>query len=238
MPYRFIDPDEAARYLDLARAELQELIARRDIPFEKRGGRIVFRQQDLDDWVSQRILNASGKRLAAFHAKSSRKPAGAESHDALLPELISPGQMHAALKSKTKASVIRDMVTLAARTDWVCDPAGLTESLEAREALCTTALPGGVAFLHPRTRQPYQFETSFLVLGRTVQPIHYGAPDGRATDLFFLLCLDDDSLHLRTLARLCFIAQKTELLAQLRSASDAAAMHEILLAAERLVITP
>jgi len=74
------------------------------------------------------------------------------------------------------------------------------------------------------------------VLGRTVQPIHYGAPDGRPTDLFCLLCCQDDKLHLHTLARLCLVAQKTELLSQLRAAPDAAALHECLLAAEEAVI--
>lgn len=237
MPYRFIDRDEAAQYLNLTPAEIEELISGRDIPFETRGDRTVFCRQDLDDWASQRILNSSGKRLDAFHAKSSRTLHGTEETDVLLPQLVRPSHVHAALSSKTKASVIRDMVTLAARTDWICDPADLTESLQAREDLCPTALPGGVALLHPRTRQPYQFEASFLALGRTVQPIHFSAPDGKPTTLFFLLCVADDSLHLRTLARLCYMAVKTDLLAQLRAAPDAAAMFDCLLAAEQLVVT-
>lgn len=234
MPYRILDRDEAARYLNLDRSEMEELIAGRDIPFEIRGERTVFRRQDLDDWASQHILTSNVKRLAVYHTRGASKSEGTASEDALMPALVSLPQVHAALKSKTKASVIRDMVRLAARTDWICDPADLIESLEARENLCPTALPGGVAFLHPRTRQPYQFAASFLALGRTIQPIHFSAPDGRPTDLFFLLCVDDDGLHLRTLARLCYMAQKTELLADLRAAPDAAAMFDTLLAAERL----
>jgi excisionase family DNA binding protein len=235
MPYRFLDREEAATYLNLNRGELEQLIAGRDIPFETRGDRTVFRRQDLDDWASQRILNSTVKRLAAYHTKGAEQDDTA-SGDTLMPTLASLAQVHAGLKSKTKASVIRDMVRFAARTNWICDPADLVESLEAREELCPTALPGGVAFLHPRTRQPYQFEVSFLALGRTVQPIHFSAADGQPTDLFFLLCVDDDRLHLRTLARLCFMAQKTGLLADLRAAPDAAAMFEALLASEQLVL--
>jgi mannitol/fructose-specific phosphotransferase system IIA component (Ntr-type) len=132
--------------------------------------------------------------------------------------------------------VLRDLVMLAARTGWVCDPVELITSLEAREALCSTAVPGGVAFLHPRTQQPDRFTASFLALGRTVQPIHFSAPDGQPTDLFFLLACQEDRLHLHILARLCLMAQKTDLLAQLRTAPDAPTMHAALLAAEQAVL--
>ena len=125
---------------------------------------------------------------------------------------------------------------MADGTGLVYDVADLVAGLQAREELCPTAVPGGVAFLHPRQQQPYLLEASFLVLGRTLQPIHFGAPDGQPTDLFFLLCCLDEKLHLHALARLCLMAQKVDLLAQLRAAPDAAALHECLLAAEQAVI--
>jgi mannitol/fructose-specific phosphotransferase system IIA component (Ntr-type) len=93
-----------------------------------------------------------------------------------------------------------------------------------------------LALLHSRFPEAYMFESPFLVLGRTVQEIPFGAPDGQGTDLFFLLGCPDDRLHLHTLARLCLMAQKTELLARLREAADAAAMHQCILAAEAAVL--
>jgi mannitol/fructose-specific phosphotransferase system IIA component (Ntr-type) len=76
------------------------------------------------------------------------------------------------------------------------------------------------------------FESSFLVVARTLQEIHFGAPDGRPTDLFFLVCCQEDRLHLHTLARICVMVMKTDLLTQLRMAEDAAQMHTVLLEAE------
>jgi mannitol/fructose-specific phosphotransferase system IIA component (Ntr-type) len=108
----------------------------------------------------------------------------------------------------------------------------LVVSLEAREALCSTGMPGGFALLHPRVPDPYLFESSFIVLGRAVQNIFFGAPDGNPTDLFFLICCQDDRLHLHTLARICLIAKKTAILEQLRQSPDASSMHAALLAAE------
>ena len=115
-------------------------------------------------------------------------------------------------------------------------PETLLASLEAREALCSTGVPGGFALPHPRAHDPYLFETSFIVVGRPVQEIHFGAPDGQPTHLFFLICCPDDRLHLHTLARICLIAQKTKVLDQLRDAPDAQTMRDALVAAEHEIL--
>ena len=103
-------------------------------------------------------------------------------------------------------------------------PAALLQGLEAREELCSTGIPGGLALLHSRNPESYLFEAAFLALGRTIQQIPFGAPDGQPTNLFFLIGCPDDRMHLHTLARLCLMAQKTDLLVDLRQAADADAM--------------
>jgi mannitol/fructose-specific phosphotransferase system IIA component (Ntr-type) len=97
-------------------------------------------------------------------------------------------------------------------------------------------VPGGFALPHPRSHDPYLFETSFIVVGRPVQEIHFGAPDSQPTHLFFLLCCQNDRLHLHTLARLCLLAQKTKLLDQLREAPDAETMRNAIITAEQEVL--
>ena len=82
----------------------------------------------------------------------------------------------------------------------------------------------------------YRFENSFMVLGRTIQTVPFGAPDGGPTRLFFLICCQDDRIHLHTLARLCLIAMKTDILAQLFAAPDAATAYDALVAAEQAVL--
>jgi mannitol/fructose-specific phosphotransferase system IIA component (Ntr-type) len=93
-----------------------------------------------------------------------------------------------------------------------------------------------MALLHPRHPDPFLIESSFITVGRTVQRIPFGAPDGRATDLFFLLGCPDDRLHLHLLARLCLMAQKTDVLAELRETSSAEAMYYALIQAEVAVL--
>ena len=236
MPYRTFDPDEVAGYLHLSRAELDRLVKNQDIPFEKHGERLVFRKVQIDSWASQRILGLEAARLAEYHQNSSRDARQIVEHEALLPDLIRPDFIDPALEAKTKASVLREMVALATETGRVCDPRSLLAGLEAREKLCSTGLPGGMALLHTRQPDAYLFESSFIVLGRTIQPIPFGAPDGRPTRLFFLLAASDDRLHLHLLARLCLLAQKTTLLEGLDQAADAEGMYQGLLASEAVVL--
>ncbi len=234
MPYRIFNIDEVAQYLNLPSTDVERLVKDREIPFEMRGERAVFRRPEIDAWASQRILGLSATRLAEYHLKCS--PRKVSSETTIISELVQAEQIDAAMTAKTKASIIRDIAGLADRTMLVYDVAELVTTLEAREELCSTAVPGGVAFLHPRSSQAYRFDASFLVLGRTIQPIHFGSPDGQPSDLFFLICCQDDKLHLHTLARLCLMAQKTDMLAQLRAAADREEMLAALLASEGAVV--
>jgi nitrogen PTS system EIIA component len=236
MPHRIFNTEEVAKYLHLALADVERLLKDDAIPHEVRGHRPVFRKRDIDAWASQRILGMQDRRLVDYHQKLSHGTRAVRPHDAIMPEMIQPGFIDAAMAAKTKASALRGMVALAERTGLVYEPRDLLASLEAREEICPTAIPGGLALLHPRHHQPYMFEASFIVLGRPVQEIHFGAPDGKPTDLFFLICCQDDRIHLHTLARLCMMAQRTELLAQLRAAPDATAMHGCILASEAEVL--
>lgn len=236
MPYRTFDVEEVARYLHLSRADVERLVSEQDIPFDRRGPRLVFRKADIDAWASQRILGLEGRGLAEYHQKSTRGAQQIFPQEGIMPERIRPEFIDPTLPAKTKASVLRQMVALAEKTGRVCDPRALLENLEAREELCSTGIPGGLALLHARTPDPYLFESPFLALGRTVQQIPFGAPDGRPTDLFFLIACLDPGMHLHTLARLCLMAQKTDLLVDLHQQADAAAMCECIIKAEQEVL--
>jgi nitrogen PTS system EIIA component len=236
MPYRTFGLEEVARYLHLSGADVERLVKDQDIPCERHGPRLVFRKVDIDAWASQRILGLEGRRLAEYHQQSSHDTEHIVADGAIMPEMIRPEFIEPAMAAKTKASVLRQMTILAEKTGRVCDPTSLLEGLEAREGLCSTGVPGGLALLHSRNHESYLFEAAFLALGRTVQQIPFGSPDGQPTNLFFLIGCPDDRMHLHTLARLCLMAQKTDLLSELRQAVDADSMCECIIAAEQEVL--
>lgn len=233
MPFREMNLNEVAEYLHLQPQDVEALVKRGEMPHEKRGGRLVFRRQDIDAWASQRILGLSAKPLKEYHARTTAATRKLVPGEELMPWLVKPSYIHPALKGKTRASILRELTRLADATGLVNDPQELHQSLEEREALCPTGLPGGLAVPHPRHHLPYLFQDSFLLVARSVQDIPFGAPDGEPTRVFFLLALQNERLHLHTLARLCLMAQKTQLVARLMEAPDAEAMYQELLASER-----
>jgi nitrogen PTS system EIIA component len=236
MPHRTFNIQDLTEYLHLGPGDVERLMRETDIPYTTRGGRAFFQRTEIDAWASQRILGLPSKRLDVYHAKAVRGTREVFPHLALIPELLKPDYIDLALPAKTRASVLRDVIALAERSGRVLDSRELLESVKQREALCSTALPGGFALLHPRSHADYRFEGSFIVLGRTVQPVPFGAPDGRPTQLFFLICCEDDRIHLHTLARLCVMAQKTEVMGELFNAADAHAAYEALAIAEVTVL--
>jgi mannitol/fructose-specific phosphotransferase system IIA component (Ntr-type) len=232
MSYQVLSLDAVAEYLHLTPEDVARRVKCNEIPHEKRGRRIVFDKDQIDLWASQRLLSLPGQRLTEYHKKTTHGTREILPRQTLLPEMMEPGFIAPALPAKTKSSVLHELVAFAGATGRLNNPADLLASLEAREALCSTGMPGGFALPHPRVPDPYLFESSFIVLGRTVQEIFFGSPDGQPTSLFFLVCCQDDRLHLHTLARICLMARKTPILDQLRQAPDAPSMHAFLLAAE------
>jgi PTS system nitrogen regulatory IIA component len=236
MPHRTLNLEEAAQFLHLEVADLQKLVLRDEIPHEKRGSAPVFRVQEVEAWASERLLGLKDAQLKDLHKTASGKAHNLVQTHAIVPELIQPSFIRPALQAKTKASVLRGMVELADSTGLCLMPNDILVSLEAREEMCSTALAGGLALLHPRHHEPYTLEDSFVVLGRTPQPVPFGAPDGERTDLFFLVCCQEDRIHLHVLARLCMLCSQTDLLSGVRTAESADEMYDELVKAEEEVI--
>jgi len=236
MPHKHFNLAEVAQYLHVSEENVEKLIREESIPCEKKGDRYIFRRREIDAWASQRILGLSEPRLEDYHKTSSAKYHDLSATHAIIPELMKSAYIRADLASKTKSSVLRDMVGLADETGLLIHKDDLLESLEAREELCSTALGGGLALLHPAHHDPYVFEDSFICLGRTVQDLPFASPDGRTTDLFFLACCQDDSIHLHVLARLCIMFYHTNALLELREAQGSEELYEVLVRAEEEVI--
>jgi len=234
MPYKTFNIEEAAEYLSIEVSELNELVKNGKIPFEHRGNRIVFKKGDIDDWSSKRILGMETNNLKKYHQTTTSKNQLSEA--ALMPLLLKAEYISPALTGKTKPSIIREMAALANKTGLVSDIEELTGELIKREELCSTGLPGGIAILHTRTRHPYMFSNSFIALGRSLQKIYFGAPDGEPTDLFFLICTKEDQLHLNILARLCLMSHNTDMLEALRTAEDSNQMFNIIIKTEEEIL--
>ena len=133
MPHTTFNVDEVSEYLHLPRAEVEELVRRGEVPFERAGERAVFRRADIDAWASQRILGFSGSHLKDYHRRSTAKAHDLSRERAIVAELLRPDGVRPGLASKTKPSLIRDLVQMAVATGLVVYPDDLLRSIEKRE---------------------------------------------------------------------------------------------------------
>ncbi|HVU17380.1 MAG TPA: PTS sugar transporter subunit IIA [Candidatus Didemnitutus sp.] len=230
--------DEVASYLRLEPRHVERLVREGNIPHARRGGRLVFTRGEIDAWASQRLLGLPHESLEWYHQRTLPGANHAFADSAMIPALMKSGFIDLELPARTKASVLAEMAALAARTGRVLDVKALQASLEAREALSSTALPGGFALLHGDRHHPFVYEGSLIVLGRTIQAVHFGAPDHRPTRLFFLIACEDAHIHLHVLARLSLLALRTNLMARLWDIATAAEAYDLLVELEKSVLPP
>lgn len=225
MPHRVMTLKEVAAYLRVRVDQVDAWVRSGDIPFERSGSRVVFRRSAIEPWASARMIGFNEDQLREYYAYAP--PADASPEPQAVPavsELIQEGRILPDMDARTRPAALRALLAAAGDTGWVSDPAALRDSVEARERLCSTALPGGVAIPHPLHHEPYLIERCFIVLGRVPSPIPFGSPDGQTTDLFFLLCSSDERQHLKLLAQVCRLCHGTSLLEELRMAEGKDAM--------------
>jgi PTS system nitrogen regulatory IIA component len=131
------------------------------------------------------------------------------------------------LDARTRGSVILKMTELAARTHLLWDAEKMADAVRAREEMHSTALDNGVALLHPRRPMPAILAEAVLALGVAPRGIPFGT-GGSLTNIFFLICSTSDHEHLRILARLSRVINEQDVLAAMRAAENAAALHQLI----------
>lgn len=233
MEGRQLGLEQAAHYLHVDAHRLSRLVRQGEVPFSGDATRPLFRAEELDAWASKRILDMDGRRLDAFN-RDAAAAHGPGDTPLSLASLIAPERIFLSLDARTKASVLSETVRCADSLGLLYDPRELLESLRAREELCSTGLAGGFAILHPRNHDPYLASESFLLFARAATPVHFGAPDGKPTDLFFTLVCHEDRIHLRALARLCMALANQKLVAVLRESDSSGEICAAIAEAEQM----
>jgi PTS system nitrogen regulatory IIA component len=201
------------------------------VPGRRVGGDWRFPAAEIHHWMERRIVGSDEAEQARLEGVLERR--APEGDEVTLATLLPPEAIAVPLAAGTKSSVISQMVALAAGTGWLWDPDRMAEAVREREDLHPTAVPGGLALLHPRRPLGTILGAPFLAFGRTPRGIPFGDPGGGLTDLFFLILSVDDAGHLRALARLSRVLSDPAVPEALREAPDAAAVREALLARER-----
>lgn len=231
MPYRNMTLAELARHIGMDAREVKRMADRGVLPGRLIGGEWRFNRIQLLEWLQSELHTLDHR-----HIQNLDRAMSENQDEAVISALLATEAVEMNLRAKSRASVIRELVSLAERTHMVYDRDELIAALEERESLVSTALPGGLALPHPRQPLPYATAEPMICLARVPAGIPFGGPDGRLTDIFVLVCCHDERQHLLTLARLALIFNGS-LAEDLRDADSAEETLEIVLHTERQILS-
>lgn len=226
---------EISEFLHLPERDVVELVKHEGLPAHMVGGEWRFHKDEVFRWLGHHHLpGISEERWRDIERGQARRMA-ADPKDAVVSSRIPRGGIAARLPSKTRASVVRDIVKLAEATGMLYDAKSVSEAILEREKQGSTAIAGGIAFPHPHEPTPYSVEDTLVTVAVTLHGVPFGAPDGRLTDIFFTVVALDISAHLHVMARLSRMLLESDLAEKLRESASSAEARDAIEQAERAV---
>ena len=139
-----------------------------------------------------------------------------ENKPLIIPELVALD----AAAGPGKEDVIEFLATIVAGAGRASSPDGLAADAKKRESTAPTGIPGGIAIPHCRSAHVLAPSLGFA---RLAEPVDFGAADGQAADLVFMIAAPDgaDDFHLQLLAKLARGLMQSDFTDALRQAADA-----------------
>lgn len=209
---------ELASYLHLDEATVNKLVMAGKIPSLQVDRQWRFKRSSIDAWIEEQLVG--DEENFADVPDGMKLP---------LEDLLPDQAIIPALRAKNPMSVIEELAARAYVNGWLLDKPWFVGAVVERESLASTAMEGGVAFLHTRAKDKGKIGRPFVVVGRSWEGIDFGAPDGGPTYLFFLLGLKYDRLHLPILGRLARALRNPATIAKLRALSSPDQVRALLL---------
>lgn len=211
---------QLADYMQMNERTILKLVNAGALPGAKIASQWRFKRDVIDTWLSEQ-MNAEGEEVALGEV-----PDGAGMP---LGDVMEEKSIVSEMEAKDAIAAIEVLAARAFANGWLKDKPWFIGAVVEREALSSTAMDGGVAFLHTRSRNAKKIARPFIVIGRSHAGIDFGAPDGKKTHLFFLLGLKYDKLHLPILGRLARVLKKPEVVRTLRAAPTPSRIRDTLL---------
>ena len=205
---------QAASYLGVNEATVRRWITQRGLPAHRVNERLHLNAIELWEWATENGIAVSRRLLD----QARRRPDDV----APLSELLAVGGIHHDVGGEGKTDVLREIVArLPLPAD--DDRQFLVTVLEAREAMGSTGIGGGIAIPHVRNPIVLHVEAPFVTLCLLRHPVEFDAVDGKPVHALFTLISPSVPAHLRILAQLGFVLRDDDLrrlLAQRGSATD------------------
>lgn len=193
---------QAASYLGVDESTVRRWISLRGLPAHRVNERLHLNAIELWEWATENGIAVSRRLLDQARRRPDEVPP--------LSELLATGGIHHDVGGEGKAGVLREIVAhLPLPED--TDRQFLVTVLEAREAMGSTGIGGGIAIPHVRNPIVLHVDAPFVTLCLLRHPVDFDAVDGKPVHALFTLISPSVPTHLRILAQLGFVLRDEEL---------------------------
>lgn len=144
-----------------------------------------------------------------------------------LTEILNPQCVKVPLSATGKEQAIYELVDILANTLEIADVTELREVVWRREQTRTTGIGHGIAIPHGKASGCTQL---CMAVGKTGQPIDFGAIDGKPVELIILLAspIDQTGPHIQVLAQISRMLTDGDFLSAVKQAESSRQLYELI----------
>lgn len=190
-----LEPTEAAQALNVDEKTVVRWIKKDRLPAELVQGEYRINPVDLLEWATERGMKVNPALYKMNDADSRPLPN--------LSEALIAGGIHCGVPGNDTESVLSNVVKLLELPPEV-DPDFILQVLLAREAMGTTAFGDGIAIPHVRNPILVQLPVPKIALCYLMNPVDFGALDGKPVKLLFTIITPTIRMHLHLLSKLAY----------------------------------
>ena len=203
---------QAASFFGVDESKVRRWITTRGLPVHQANERLHLNAIEVWEWAVAHGVTVSRRLLDEARRSPDEVPP--------LAQLLSAGGIHREVGGNQKRAVLAAVVARLRLPEEV-DREHVLAILEAREAMGSTGIGGGIAIPHVRNPILLHVERPFVALFLLQHPVDFDSIDGLPVHALFFVVSSSIPVHLRILAELGFILRDQELRALLmRRATD------------------
>lgn len=199
---------EVAEYLKLGERTVLNMIYRKEIPAIKIASQWRFIKKVIDEWLLSKIQPARNEKI-----DSTRDyiPLG---------RLLKKEYIIMDLKPGRKVQILNALISPLIEDGHIKDKEFYLAQLLDRENIVSTGLGKGIAIPHIKDVSDNPPGINAIVAGLCKDGTDFESIDKAKTRLFFLVCADNEIIHIRIIARLSHMFNNTGMVDRFTSVKD------------------
>jgi PTS system nitrogen regulatory IIA component len=217
---------ELAEYIKLNEKTIIKMAQQGELPGVKVGNQWRFHLSVIDDYLQGNMGRGFDEKLGSVINRGGEEVI-------LLSRLTNQALISIGVEVKDAGGILTELARIAYRNGLTSSQEELFYELRKREQMLSTAIGNGVAIPHPRHPSSKLFKEPKIIIVRLKKGIDFGAPDGKAVCIFFMICAPTEFIHIRLLAVLSKLLNSPKLKRKFIHAESKGEILKVLLEFDR-----